>query len=280
MAISLTSHSYGKAGIHAVRVDRTGGRHRLRDLTVSTALSGDFADCYLHGDNSAVLPTDSQKNTVYAFLAEPFTDIEELALRLARHFTAELPAVRSAQVTVAERSWDPVEGVGAEHGAFRTASGESRFTEAVVGPDGERVAAGTEGLSLLKATGSSFAGFARDRYTTLPETEDRILATALWARWEYQGVPADWDKAYATVRAQLLEAFAETRSLALQQTLFAMGGRALAAVGELRSIHLRLPNLHHVAVDLTPFGLSGGHEVFAVPDRPYGVIEATVARTP
>ncbi|HTF08056.1 MAG TPA: urate oxidase, partial [Asanoa sp.] len=61
MAITLGDNRYGKAEVRLVRVVRDGARHELRDLTVSVALAGDLAAAH-EGDNSGVLPTDTQKN--------------------------------------------------------------------------------------------------------------------------------------------------------------------------------------------------------------------------
>src|SRR3954463_9545124 len=83
----LGINQYGKAETHLVRVYRNGEVHEIRDLTVSVALSGDLEAVHLEGDNSAVLATDTQKNTVYAFAKEhPIDRPEDFAARLARHF--------------------------------------------------------------------------------------------------------------------------------------------------------------------------------------------------
>src|SRR3954471_6599839 len=66
----LGVNQYGKAETHLVRVVRDGEVHELRDLLVSIALSGELDDVHLRGDNSAVLATDTQKNTVYVFASE------------------------------------------------------------------------------------------------------------------------------------------------------------------------------------------------------------------
>ena len=138
--------------------------------------------------------------------------------------------------------------------------------------------AGLTGLVVLKTTGSEFWGFPRDEYTTLAETRDRILATAVSARWRYAGTDLDWDAAFSGVRTALLEAFAGTHSLALQQTLFAMGEAALKAEAAVAEIRLSLPNKHHFLQDLSAFGLDNPDLVYHADDRPSGLIEATVER--
>jgi urate oxidase len=255
MAIRLGPNRYGKAETRLVTVARDGDRHTLTDLTVSVALAGDLDATHLTGDNSAVLPTDTQKNTVYALARRHGTGTpEEFGLRLARHFVTSQPAVRRAEVTIEAHGWERL----GPH-SFRRDGRETRL--AVITCDeaaGDAVECGLTDLVLLNTTGSEFAGFVRDQYTTLPETTDRILATAVDARWRHTGVHADWES--------------------LQQTLYAMGERALTARPEVAEIRLALPNKHHFLVDLTAFGLDNPGEVFVAADRPYGLIEATVLR--
>ena len=75
--------------VRLVQVQRGRGRHDLRDLTVAVRFEGDYDESYTDGDNSAVLPTDTMKNTVYALAAqEPVGDPERFGLRLAQHFLA------------------------------------------------------------------------------------------------------------------------------------------------------------------------------------------------
>jgi urate oxidase len=140
----------------------------------------------------------------------------------------------------------------------------------------ERVLSGLTGLVLLSSTGSEFRGFLRDRYTTLAEASDRILATSVDATWRHASPPDDWGKSFAAARAALTTAFADTYSRSLQQTLFAMGERVLGACAGVGEVRLSLPNRHHFLVDLEPFGLDNPGEVFHVDDRPYGLIEGTV----
>jgi urate oxidase len=141
------------------------------------------------------------------------------------------------------------------------------------------VVAGLADLVLLNSTASEFVGFARDRYTTLPEATDRILATSVTAQWRYaSAAAADWDGRYARARALLVEAFVQTYSRSLQQTLLAMGGRVLEGLPAVAEVRLSLPNRHHFLVDLEPFGLDNPNQVFVATDRPYGLIEGTVRR--
>jgi urate oxidase len=279
MAIVLGDNQYGKAETRLVRVDRGADRHRMIDLNVSTALAGDLAATHRSGDNSGVLPTDTQKNTVYAFARDGVDEIEDFALRLARHFVDTTPTITRARVRIERYTWDRITlGGRPAHHSFVRAAGTRTTTTTYDGSDAT-VVSGVEDLVVLNTTGSEFHGYHRDRYTTLRETSDRILATALTARWRHAGAePADWATSHAEATRHLLEAFADTHSLSLQQTLHAMGERVLANRGELVEVRLALPNKHHFLVDLEPFGLDNPGEVYHAADRPYGLIEGTVLR--
>jgi urate oxidase len=271
--IVLGANQYGKAETRLVRLTR-GDTHRITDLNVSVALAGDLAGSHLTGDNSHVLPTDSQKNTVYAFAREFGVDqIEDFGLRLARHFVDSQPSIARARVTIEEYAWQRL----GPH-SFQRSGAETRTATVTCAGDRAQVLSGLTDLVLLNSTDSEFHGYARDRYTTLPETRDRVLATAVTARWRHASCEGDWGTSYREARGHLVAGFVQTYSLALQQTLLAMGRRVLEHRTELVEVRLSLPNKHHLLVDLEPFGLDNPGEVFFAADRPYGLIEGTVTR--
>jgi urate oxidase len=278
--IVLGDNQYGKAETHVVRVTRSGATHEITDLNVSIALAGDFAASHLSGDNSKVVPTDTQKNTIFAFAKEaPPGEPEDFALRLGRHFAREFQAVSRARVSVEEQPWSRITVEGKPHPhAFVRSGSERRLAMATCAQDAEWMVAGLTDLVVLKSAGSEFWGFPRDRYTTLEETRDRILATAVTARWRYASTEVDWAASFAEARGALLETFAVKHSLALQQTLYDMGEAVLEARPEIVEVRLSMPNKHHFVVDLAPFGLTNENEVFFAADRPYGLIEGTITR--
>ncbi len=284
MGIVLGANQYGKAENRVVRIYRDTPRHEIRDVNVSTSLRGDFSAAYLTGDQAQVLPTDSQKNTVYAYAKEKGLDaVEEFGLTLGRHFTDDVEPVSGARIEIDEYFWDRIEVDGRPHDhSFVRRGQEVRTTVVTVEGTGSDqrawVVSGLKDLVVLKSTGSQFQGFLTDPYTTLQPTTDRIMATSLVARWRYQATSLDWDAAYAGIRAILLARFAEVHSLALQQTLWEMGKAVLEAYESVAEIRLSAPNRHHFAVDLTAFGLQNPNEVFHADDRPYGLIQATVVR--
>ena len=283
MSIVLGENQYGKAETHMVRVTRTGPdgtTHEIKDVSVSIALAGDFAASHLSGDNSNLVTTDTQKNTVFAFAKEaPVGEIEDFALRLARHFVDDFGPVRRARVSIEEYAWARITVDGKPHPhSFVRSGSEKRQTTVTCTKDAAWVVAGLSDMVVLKSAGSEFSGYPRDRYTTLPETHDRILATAVVARWRYAGTQVDWAESFLQTRRLLLEAFAVKHSLALQQTLYAMGESVLKARPEIAEIRLSMPNKHHFAIDLSPFGLANDNDVFYAADRPYGLIEGTLTR--
>jgi urate oxidase len=281
MAIVLGDNRYGKAESRLVRVVRDTDRHVVRDLTVSSSLRGDFDAAHLEGDQRNVLPTDTQKNTVYAFAKQHGVGtVEEFGQLLARHFVTHVEPVSSAQVQVEEVRWDRATVDGRPHDHTFVRSGAERRTAVVTASGGgEHVVSGLTGLVLLKSTGSEFRDFLVDEWTTLPPTSDRVLATSLTARWRWSQVPTDgYDAAYVEVRALLVSRFGSLHSLALQQTLWEMGRSVLGARADVAELRMSAPNRHHYLVDLTPFGLENPGEVFVAGDRPYGLIEVAVGR--
>ena len=284
MAIILGDHQYGKAENRIVRIVRDAPRHEIRDVNVSTALRGDFAAAHLVGDQANVLPTDTQKQTAYAFAKRLGRDsIEEYGLALARHFVDEVPPVTGARIEIEDFAWTRAVVDGVEHDHTWVRSGQEVRTASVTveGAGAAQrtwVTGGLKELVILKSTGSEFHGFLEDPYTLLQPTTDRIMATSLVARWRFTTAEADWNAIYEGVRRTLVETFATVHSLALQQTLYEMGRAVLEAYDVIAEVRLSAPNKHHFPYDLAPFGMDNPGEVFHADDRPYGLIQASVVR--
>jgi urate oxidase len=280
MSAVLTRHSYGKSQIRLTKVTRQTARHDLKELSIAVELEGDFADSYLHGDNRRVVATDTMKNIVYAIAREhSLAELESYGQALAGHFLAQYAHVSAAVIRLAELPWQRLIIDSQEQPyAFTGGRGEQRTCTITLTRQRLRVEAGLDGLSLLKTADSAFAGFIRDAYTTLPDTHDRIFATVLSADWIYGNTPADWNRSHQQVRQALLEVFGRHKSQSVQQTLFAMGTAALAACPAVEEIRLRMPNKHHLLVNLQPFGLENNNEIFVPTEEPFGVITGTVRR--
>jgi urate oxidase len=276
MTFVLSQSSYGKSAIRLVKVKRTPGRHELCDVTVDVALEGDFDAAHSEGDNRALLATDTMRNAVYVLAAKH--DVSELELfgrALVEHFVAAGPTVERGQVRLVEHPWARL---GEHEHAFQRGNGGDRV--ALVSGDGHsvRVEAAIEGLEVLRTTGSGWAGFVRDDLTTLPETDDRILATAVSARWSYAEGGIDYGAAWHAARDAILESFGDHFSPSVQFTLRRMGRAVLKAVDAIERVHLSLPNRHHLLYDLSRFGIENPNEVFHATTEPYGLIEGTVER--
>ena len=278
----LVQSSYGKSRVRLVQVLRRPDQHDLRDLTVAIRFEGDYEESYSEGDNSAVLPTDTMKNTVYALAAqEPVGDPESFGIRLARHFLERNDRLTRVRLDCTEHLWDRLVTSTRPHGQAFVRNGSGARTAAVEATrEGTTIAAGVSDLVIMKSANSAFTGFPRDEYTTLPETRDRLLATALTAVWQYSRADVDFTSMWTSVRETLLEVFAEHHSESVQHTLYAMGQAVLDTILQVSAIRLTMPNKHHLPIDLSRLGLENRNEIFVATEEPHGLIEATVARSP
>lgn len=278
--IELGANSYGKEAIRLVKVVRDPGGHRVRDLTVDVALAGDFAAAHAAGDNALVVATDTMKNAVYALAAEHLTGaIEAFGTILATHFLA-FPQVERATVQLREHRWAPLEGAGGPApDAFQRAGDATRTASVTATREATAVESGLEDLVVMKTAKSAFAGFPRDRFTTLREAHDRIMATKVTATWRHAGPADDWDASHEAISATLLEVFAKHESASVQHSIWVMAGAMLERHAGIDEVRMRLPNLHHWAVDLAPLGGTNRDEIFVATTEPHGLIEATVRRS-
>jgi urate oxidase len=269
--VPLGANRYGKSEIRVVKVERGSERHELRDLTVDVMLAGDFEAVHTEGDNTGLVATDTMRNVVYALAAErPLDSLPGFGAVLVDHFLG-YPRVSDARVTIRAHPWERLQPHAWQRGA-----GGTRIEELERGQGGTRRAAGVEDLLVLRSSGSAFAGFDRDRFTTLPETDDRILATVVTGRWQYRDEAGE--TVWAAVRDTLLGAFTDHDSPSVQFTLNRMGQAVIEHHPEVERIHLSLPNRHHLPFDVSRFGVEDRGEVFHATTEPFGLIEATVER--
>lgn len=284
MGIILGENQYGKAENRVVRIYRDSPRHEIKDINVGTSLRGDFSAAHLDGDQRKVLPTDTQKQTAYAYAKEKgIESIEKYALALAYRFVDNNEPVDGARIEVEEYSWERavVDGVEHDHTWVRKGQ-EVRTADITVEGKGDDqktwVIGGLKDLVVLKSTGSEFHDFLEDEYTVLEPTNDRVMSTSLVAKWRFTTTDVDWEVVYPAVKQIIIEKFATVHSLALQQTLFQIGKAILEAFEYIAEVKLSAPNIHHFVYDLSRFGLENNNEVFNADDRPYGLIQATVTR--
>jgi urate oxidase len=279
MPARLGDNRYGEYGIRVLKLTRRGDRSELRDLTVDVTFEGDFEESHTRGDNARILPAHTMRNTVYALARDHAAgDIEKFAITLANHFHKDVAEPSAVRIVVAEEAWTRVAIGGRPHGnAFSRSTGERRITEVERSGDGLVVETGLEGLRLVKTRHAAFEGFLRDRFTTLPDADERLLVVELRARWRYGWNEIPFAAQWHQVRQILLEIFAEHDSRSLQHTLFTMAQSTLDQCPPIDRIHLRLDMFHPQLVDLAPFSMENT-EVYVPGEAARAVVEATVRR--
>jgi urate oxidase len=282
MSTVLASDSYGKSGVRLTKVVRNGSRHELFEIDAAVELQGHFVSAYMEGDNRNVIATDTIKNTVYVLAKEnAFDSVEQFALIVARHFLKTYEHVSQASVELRQSAYSRIVVDGRPHDhAFTSAGPQLRFARAICSRRVERefLTGGVRDLVVLKTTASEWRDFHTDRYRTLKDTRDRIMATKVDADWIYNTTTADFVTAAKSIDAAILKTFATQHSLGVQQTLMQMGEAALAVCDAIDTISFELPNLHRIPFNLEPFGLKFENDIFVATDEPYGLIRGTVVR--
>ena len=279
--IALGQNRYGKSRVRLVKVKRHPGYHELRDWTVELLLEGDFESCFVNGDNSKILPTDTMKNTVYSLARSSTAEcMEDFGKELAAFLLQRNPQVSVARASISEKTWEHLSTHESPHPTtFVQSSGECQTAEVIANRnDAPAVRSGFDNLVILKTAGSEFVGFIKDPLTTLPESTDRLFGTAVKARWNYLSPTVPFTTLRSKIRGTLLEVFAAHKSKSVQHTLYAMGEKALADIREIADIELTMPNKHCLLVDLTRFGQDNPNELFSPIDEPHGYIEAHIRR--
>ena len=280
MSVKLTHNSYGKNAVNLSKVIRHKDHHEFRQISVNISLEGDFTTAYTEGDNKKILATDTQKNTVYALAKEHFTgSIEAFGIYLSDHFIFNNPQVSKVTIEITEHAYTRLYFDDVAHPHAYTGSGPAKNTAVVVqNAEHLQVRSGVKDLLIVKTTDSGFENFIRDPYTTLKETNDRILATQCEASWLYESNGQDFAACGAAIRNTLLKTFAFHKSLSVQQTLYAMGEQVLKEYDMVKEITLEMPNKHHIPFNLEQFGLTNSNEIFIATDEPYGLIKGTITR--
>jgi len=278
--MKLIQHNYGKAKVRVLKIFRNGPQPSVKELEVQVMLQGNFDASYTKADNRLVVATDSMKNAVNVFAKQKLgLETEEFGLALGGHFLKTYRHVSRVEVSLTERCWARIPVGGKPHAhSFSEKSAARPFAKIVCARQGNRVESGIKDLLILKTTASGFENFLRDKFTTLPETNDRILATKLEAVWTYRRKPGSYSRTNGKVVEAMLAVFAKNYSPSVQVTLFQMGEAALKAVPAIARVQLTMPNRHCLLINLKPFGLENKNELFVPTDEPHGQIEGTVAR--
>ena len=303
----LGFNAHGKGRVRMVKVTRKAdGTHEVAQLSVQILLEGDnMSNVFMSGSNATVVATDTCKNTVYCLgKMHDFQSIEEFGLIICRHFLSEYAQiVNRISVEIVKDRWERIEALDS---LGKTTAHKHAFVR--VGPNrpfahvqGEKrpgsllqlsVQAGFTNLEIMKTTQSGFVGFHRDRFTSLPEVEDRLLGTSITAEWAYNKSSittgnTDFNAVSEAVKRALVQAFAGPAdvgvySSSVQQTLYDMGKSALHTVPQISQITLEMPNIHNIPFNLEPYGFpkdKGAPTIFFPIDEPHGMIKAVVERS-
>jgi urate oxidase len=278
--MALLHQTYGKDHVRVMRIDRRTDRHEVRELTIRAMLTGDFGAAFTHADNATSVATDTVKNVVNVVARENLTLGTELfCAAVARKLVDTYPGVHSATVTGHETKWTRLVVDGAPHPhSFLLDNNGKPFAKVVMTRDSVTTESGLSGFTFMKSTQSGWEGYIQDRFTTIPETHDRMTATAMDASWRWKEAPEDYEAANAKILGKLLQVFGTTYSASVQDSLYRMGMAALEAVPEISDISMACPNKHYLLINLSPFGLENDNQVFVATDEPHGQIECTVGR--
>jgi urate oxidase len=285
MPAKLAANRYGKSRVRLMRVTKHDDRHDVDEWSVQVLLTGDFETAHTLGDNSKILATDTMKNTVY-FVARQSTasSMEAYALELIDYILTRNPQVASAEVIIQSSLWKRLTIDGKPFPTAFMRGSDERQTTRISKAQGAApsITSGLDNLTVMKTANSGFVGYIKESLTTLPETTDRLFATALKAEWPYTSAAItagiDFNKVRAHLRDVMISAFAKHDSLSVQQTLFAMGEAALAHTNIIDEVYMLMPNKHQLLVDMSRFGKDNPNHIFVPTDDPHGTIEATITR--
>jgi urate oxidase len=280
MSIKLGWNAYGKNAVNLSKIIRHPNYHEFRQISVNVILEGDFETAHTIGDNTKILPTDTQKNTVYALAKEHFvSSIESFGLYLANYFITNNPQVSQSRIELTEHAWNRMAFNGSVHPHAYISGGSEKHTAIIVqGQQGIEVTSGISDMLILKTTDSGFEHYIKDQYTTLKETSDRIFSTQCEVSWKYDFSNVLFTELFAGIRTTLLQTFSNHQSLSVQHTLYAMGEAVLAKFTAVKEITLKMPNKHHILFNLEQFGIDNRNDIFIATDEPYGYITGTVVR--
>jgi urate oxidase len=278
--MNLTYHRYGKAKVRVLKKLQRDSLHTIKELDVQVLLAGDFESSYSAGDNRLVIATDTMKNTVNVLALEKLEEqTERFALDLAQHFLDKYPHVTEVTIETSERVWQRLKADGKPSPTnFLAPQKYTPLCEVHATRANMRLTSGVQDLVILKSAGSGFADFHRDEFTTLLETQDRILATRMTSKWTFATAPADYNQTNEDLLDAMLECFVTNDSPSVQKTMYDMGLAALHRCPEISDVNLVMPNLHCLLIDLKPFGRTNPNTLFVPTDAPHGLIEATIER--
>jgi urate oxidase len=263
-----------------MRIHRDGDKQEVSQLSIKAMLEGDFGRAYTDADNSTSTSTDTIKNIVNVVARENTAlSTEEFCQVLAKRYLDLYPQASSVSITVHETKWARLAVDGELHPhAFLLDSNGKPTVEIHATRGGMTMSSGLDNFTFMKSTQSGWENYYTDKYSTIQPTNDRICATSMVASWTWSGKPASYPATNANILDILLKEFATTYSPSVQNSLYRMGEKALAAVPEISEISMACPNIHYIPMNLSAFGLDNNNDVFLPTDEPHGQIECTVGR--
>jgi len=278
--VPLIKNRYGKGRVRIMRIHRDGDKQDVSQLSIKAMLEGDFGRAYTDADNSTSTSTDTIKNIVNVVARENTAlSTEEFCQVLAKRYLDLYPQASSVSITAHETKWARLAVDGELHPhAFLLDSNGKPTVEIHATRDGMVMSSGLDGFTFMKSTQSGWENYYTDTYSTIQPTNDRICATSMVASWTWSGKPASYPATNKKILDTLLKEFATTYSPSVQNSLYRMGEKVLAAVPEISEISMACPNIHYILMNLSAFGLDNNNDVFLPTDEPHGQIECTVGR--
>lgn len=276
----LRSASHGKSRVRVLRLSRDGAMHEAREASVDVTLHGGAERAFTHADNRTAVATDTIRNIVNIVARENVAaPAGVFCQRIAERLLDRYPQIGRVSVRSEETRWIRLDVQGAPHPhAFVLDANGRGVVTLEQSRAGAEMHSGVAGFTFMKTTGSGWADYVLDDYTTLPQTDDRIAATSMDALWLWSALPEDPGAVNAVILRTMLEVFATTYSHSLQDSLRRMAEAALAAVPDVAEIALSCPNKHYLAIDLSRFGVPSDKSVFTPTEEPHGQIECVVRR--
>jgi len=294
-SFKIVHSEYGKGGVKILHVSKRGAVHSIRELEVETLLTLNNHKDYESGDNSDIIATDTQKNTIYVLAKQHgIASPEEFGLLLVTHFISKYPWVVKARANITTRPWQRItDTIGRAHNHAFVSNPMAIRVAQVQYPRGGKpeVSSGIRDLRVLKTTQSAFTNFVNDEFRTLPDAADRLFSTIVTADWTYGRLDSnlDYDQAYATVQAAVLDNFAGPAdkgvfSASVQNSQNLTQRTILEKIPQVDKISISMPNVHYFGFDFSKFsripGLTNSNagEVYSPVDKPSGQIRSTLAR--
>lgn len=281
--LRIGASSHGESHLRMLRVVRRGDRHDARDLTVACRFEGDFADAFVDGRSSGLLPGEALKSLVHTTARQHAgAEIERFGLAVCERLLGGHPRLTRARVEVTEQPWNRLEIAGKPQGqVFLTGTPERRT--AAITSNGQQVAvvSGIEQLTVMRTS-----GLAPPRRRPGDEVDPSgaddglqpLLVATLSARWSYTTADVTFDPYRQGVRAAIVESFGCHASRSVQQTLYGIADVVLSSYQEISDITFSLQERPYRPVDLFSAGVENPDDLFVAVEEPVGLIEVTVER--